>query len=110
MSYTIVFRSRLRPDLDAARYDALGNRMYELAVKMPGFLSAKDFTADDGERVTIVEFDTAEHLAAWREHPEHLPAQAEGRTSFYAAYSIQVCRVERSASFDAATGTWKRSP
>lgn len=92
----IVFRSRLRPGVEEA-YGVRGDEVYELASKMPGLLSAKDFVADDGERLSIVEFDTAEHLAAWREHPEHKVAQQEGRDRWYSEYSIQICTVERSS-------------
>ena len=108
MSYVTVFRSRLRPGVEAD-YGVRGEQIYNLAVQMPGFIAIKDFVAEDGERVAIVEFDTAEHLAAWRDHPEHQRAQAEGRERFYSGYKIQVCRVERSAEYDAATGSWIKS-
>jgi heme-degrading monooxygenase HmoA len=97
--YVTVFRSRLRPGIDAA-YNARGEEIYNLAVTMPGFISIKDFTADDGERVAIVEFESAETLAAWRDHPEHRLAQQQGREHWYSHYSIQVCVVERATSFE----------
>ena len=50
-----VFRSRLKPGL-RDEYVALANRMNELARTMPGYISHKDFYADDGERVAVVEF------------------------------------------------------
>ena len=108
-SYVIVFRSRLRPGVEEA-YGVRGGEIYGLAVDMPGLISAKDFVAEDGERVAIVEFDTAEHLRAWREHVEHKRAQQEGRDRWYASYQIQVCVVERSSAYDAATGAWIRTP
>ena len=107
MSYVIVFRS-LRPGIDA-EYGARADEIFGYAEKMPGFMSAKDFVAEDGERLAVIEFDTAEHLAAWRDHGEHAKAQAEGRAKFYTSYQIQICKVERGARFDAATGEWKRS-
>ena len=51
--------------------------------------------AADGEGVAIVEFESAETLQAWREHPEHRAAQAAGRERLFASYRIQVCSVER---------------
>jgi len=54
----IVFRSRIRPGTEEGLV-ADGTRMYELASAMPGFVSYKDFAAQDGENVTIVEFDTS---------------------------------------------------
>jgi heme-degrading monooxygenase HmoA len=109
MSYMVVFRSRLRPDIDEA-YGRRAGEIYELAVKMPGLISATDFVAEDGERVAIIEFDTEEHLLAWRDHLEHRRAQAEGRERFYASYSLQICKVERSSTFDGATGAWDQRP
>jgi heme-degrading monooxygenase HmoA len=95
----IVFRSRLRPGVDPAPLEPRGARMYELAAAMPGFISYKDFAAADGEAVSIVEFESLETLAAWRNHPEHLEAQRLGREQFFAEYRIQVCSPVRSYRF-----------
>lgn len=76
-----------------------GARMYELACAMPGFVSYKDFAAQDGENVTIVEFDTLEHLAAWRDHPEHKQVQQRGRDVYFSEYRIQVCTTVRDYDF-----------
>ena len=95
----IVFRTRLRPEF-ATELPELGMRMYQLAVGMTGFISYKDFTADDGENVTLVEFDTAEHLAAWRNHPEHVAAQKAGRERYFSWYQIQVCQIQREYEFE----------
>jgi heme-degrading monooxygenase HmoA len=109
MSIVIVFRSRLRPGVDAD-YAVRGDEIYQLALTMPGLISTTDFTAEDGERCAIIEFETAEHLAAWRDHPEHRRAQQQGRDTFYSSYSIQICEVVRGARFDAATGVWSKFP
>lgn len=74
--------------------------MYELATGMPGFISYKDFEAADGESVSIIEFDNAENLAAWRNQPEHQAAQREGKERFFQWYDIQVARIERQYSFN----------
>lgn len=95
----VVFRSRLRPEADLPALEAVGMRMYELASAMPGFLSYKEFTAEDGEFVSIVEFSDAASLLAWRNHPEHQIIQQRGREEFMAEYHIQVCRIEREYSF-----------
>jgi heme-degrading monooxygenase HmoA len=93
-----VFRSRLMSGV-RDDYVALANRMNELAATMPGYISHKGFFAEDGERVTIVEFESEEGMRAWRTHPEHIAAQRKARQTFYAEYSIQVCEVVRSGSF-----------
>lgn len=87
-----VFRSRLRPEA-LEEYGGTADRMAELARAMPGYVEHKAFTADDGERVTVVTFaDRASH-DAWRTHAEHRVAQRRGREAFYASYSLQVADV-----------------
>jgi heme-degrading monooxygenase HmoA len=66
---------------------------------MPGYISHKGFFADDGERVTVVEFESEEAMRAWRMHPEHRAAQKQGRESYYAEYSVQICQVTRESKF-----------
>ena len=93
-----IFRSRLRPGHEAA-YHATAVRMRQLAEQVPGFVAIKTFQADDGERVSIVEFASEESHRAWREHPEHRAAQERGRAEFYSEYRIQVCALERQYQF-----------
>jgi hypothetical protein len=61
--------------------------------------SYKSFASGDGERCSIIEFDSSEHLRAWREHPEHRQAQQLGRERFYAEYSLYVAEPEHEAHF-----------
>jgi len=85
-----VFRSRLKPGL-REDYVALANRMNELARTMPGYISHKDFYANDGERVAVVEFAHEEGQRAWQSNPEHRAAQKLAREKYYTEYHIQVC-------------------
>ena len=87
-----VFRSRLRADAGAEYHD-VAERTLALARTMPGFVDFKAFEADDGERVSVITFATAETQRAWRHHPEHRAAQRLGRERFYETYAIQVCEV-----------------
>jgi heme-degrading monooxygenase HmoA len=94
-----VFRSRLKPGLQD-EYVALVERMNAIASTIPGYISHKGFWADDGERVTIVEFAHEEGQRAWRTHPEHIEAQKLGRLKYYEMYDIKVCSVIHDAHFD----------
>lgn len=94
----VVFRNRLREGVEA-EYGARATQIYELALGMPGLVSSKDFVAEDGQRLTLVEFRSTEELGAWRAHPEHEAAQREGRERFYEEYSIQVCDLVRESRF-----------
>lgn len=87
MAVMTIFRSRLRPGVEAD-YLPLAKRMVELAERAPGFVALKSFEASDGEHVTLVEFETEAHALAWRHHPEHLEAQTLGREKFYQEYEL----------------------
>ena len=65
-----------------------------------GLFSEKRY-ADDGERVTIVEFEHEEGMRAWRTNPEHLAAQRMARQKYYTEYHIQVCTLDRESKFKA---------
>ena len=94
-----VFRSRVMPNVQD-EYGPMSKRMNELAATMPGYIAHKGFVAEDGERVTIVEFESDEAQAAWRKNAEHVEAQRLARTKFYAAYDIKVCRLLHHAKFE----------
>ncbi|WP_321874138.1 antibiotic biosynthesis monooxygenase family protein [Burkholderia ubonensis] len=89
-----VFRSRLNPDAQD-EYKQWASRMSTLAADMPGYISHKGFVAEDGERVTIVEFESEEGMRAWATHPEHVAAKKKGRSVFFTEFRVQVCNVVR---------------
>jgi len=93
-----VFRSRLRPEHEG-EFQALAARMRRIAESMPGFISYKVFAAEDGERCSVIEFESHESLRAWREHPEHREAQRLGRERYYAEYSLHVTDPARESRF-----------
>jgi heme-degrading monooxygenase HmoA len=95
-----VFRSRLRPGV-RDEYVALVDRMNAIARTMPGYISHKGFFADDGERVTIVEFEHEEGMRAWRSNKEHQAAQKLAHEKYYTEYSVQVCTLDRESKFKA---------
>lgn len=103
-----VFRSKLMPDV-REDYVALVDRMVELAGAMPCYISHKGFFAEDGERCTIVEFESEEAQRAWRMNPEHREAQKKAREIYYESYSSQVCEVKRAVKFERES-TSVRSP
>ncbi|HVT19764.1 MAG TPA: antibiotic biosynthesis monooxygenase [Mycobacteriales bacterium] len=93
-----VFRSRLMPDANPA-YAEHANRMSELARTMPGYVDHKGFTAEDGERVTIVTFADRDSHEAWRKQSDHVGAQRAGIASYYETYSLQVATVDKVSAF-----------
>jgi heme-degrading monooxygenase HmoA len=99
-----VFRSRLKPGV-REEYVELVEKIAAIARTMPGYISHKGFFADDGERVTIVEFEHEEGLRAWRMDPEHRAAQKLARTKYYTEYHVQVCKLDRESKFKATEET-----
>ena len=69
-------------------YSSTAERLLTLASAMPGFISFRHYTSDDGEMLAVVEFASAEALASWRDHPDHRKAQQRGSNDFYAEYEI----------------------
>ena len=58
-------------------------KLNDIVPTLPGYVSHKRFTADDGERCTIVEFATKDGHDAWAQHPVHVQAKALGQRKFF---------------------------
>lgn len=96
----VIFRSRMRSD-PGPDYERTAGRMLELARGMPGFVSFQHYEAEDGERVSLIEFESDEALRAWRQHPEHREAQRRGRADWYAWFRLTTCAPLRETVFQA---------
>jgi heme-degrading monooxygenase HmoA len=95
-----VFRSRRR-DSTEATYLEVAEEMESAARASAGFVDFKSFVSEDGERVSLVTFDSPAAHQAWRDDPRHRRAQQRGRDEFYLEYSIQVGLCDH-------TSTWTR--
>jgi heme-degrading monooxygenase HmoA len=90
----VAFRNYLRLEFEAEYWETAG-RMAPLAVAVPGYLSHKVFVAQDGERLTLVEYASQDAVREWSRDPEHIKAKKLGRQRFYSKYKVQVCSVVR---------------
>ncbi len=97
-----VFRSQRRDSAEAA-YLEVAEEMESAARASPGVVDFKSFVAEDGERVSLVTFESLATHQAWRDDPRHRRAQQRGRDEFYLEYSIQVGLCDH-------TSHWARSP
>jgi len=89
-----VFRFRLSEDAaTVAEFLEWGSKLNAIVPTLPGYVSHARFTADDGERCTIVEFADMDGHNAWAQHPVHLQAKALGRRKFFTSYDIKVASV-----------------
>jgi heme-degrading monooxygenase HmoA len=100
--YAVIFTSLRRggPDADAA-YARTAAEMDRLAREQPGFLDIESVRDSAGVGITVSYWASLEAIAAWREHGEHRMAQRAGRTEWYGACAVRVCRVERASMFEA---------
>jgi len=92
--YTVIFTS-IRTPADPSGYEAMAERMLELARQQPGFLGVESARGADGLGITVSYWESEEAIRQWREHTEHLVAQSQGRSEWYARYELRVARVER---------------
>jgi heme-degrading monooxygenase HmoA len=95
----VLIRTTVKPGADLVAYEALNERMLEIVRGIPGFVSVNGYSSPDGDEFGLVRFESLASLRAWREHPEHLVAQARGHAEFYASLKIEVCEVVRSYGF-----------
>ena len=86
--FLTVFRNRKRPDADMAAYAADAARMEALAEGRPGYISIKSYVADDGEVVSISEWESEAAALAWRRNAAHAEVQARGREHYYESYTL----------------------
>jgi len=91
----VIGDPKLRDDAPVNEYDRLGERMYSIVSRLPGFLSVKSFKAADGEELSVFRFASEEALEAWRTHPEHVETMKRGHAEFYASGFLQICKVVR---------------
>ena len=91
--YAVIFSSQRTPGDHG--YDAMAQRMVELAATQPGFLGIESVRDADGFGITVGYFDTLEHIADWKGHAEHREAQARGHREWYQHFELRIARVER---------------
>lgn len=64
----------LMPGMEAEEVKAM-DRLDPILRSMPGFISYKDYSADDGEGIAIARFTTREAMDAWVRQTDHVEIQ-----------------------------------
>jgi heme-degrading monooxygenase HmoA len=94
----ILFRSKLTPTA-GDDYARMADEMDAHARTFPGFVDVRSFTADDGERLTVVWWQDEATLRAWATDARHRVAQATGRREWYEYYQMDVAEIVRVSNF-----------
>jgi heme-degrading monooxygenase HmoA len=98
--YAVIFSSQRTSNKDKgdAGYDAMGERMTQLAKAQPGYLGVESVRGADGFGLTVSYWDSEANIAAWKRNAEHRIAQETGQAAWYAHYETRVAKVERAYS------------
>lgn len=95
--YAVIFRAKIRnPDED---YTRVAERMRELAKNVYGCREFISVTEGD-EEIAISYWESEAQIEAWKHDPEHVQAQALGRSKWYRSYQVQVVEVIRQYTKD----------
>jgi heme-degrading monooxygenase HmoA len=94
--YAVIFSSQ-RTTTEQG-YDAMSERMVELAAQQPGFLGAESARDAQGFGITVSYWQDEASIAAWKRHAEHRIAQETGQSQWYEHYETRVAKVERAYS------------
>ena len=84
--YAVIFTS-VRTTVEAG-YEAMAQRMVELAAQQPGFLGVE--SAREGLGITVSYWRDLESIKAWKANAEHLVAQQTGRSDWYRQYKTRI--------------------
>jgi heme-degrading monooxygenase HmoA len=95
----VLFRSMMTEQA-GEDYKAMAEEMLERARTMPGFVDFKTFRAEDGERLSVIHWESQETLRAWSADLRHVVAQRLGREKWYRYFHLEVAEVSRSYGFD----------
>jgi antibiotic biosynthesis monooxygenase (ABM) superfamily enzyme len=71
---------------------------------MPGFISYKNYVADDGEEIGLIRFDSRESLDAWAHEGVHGQAQAVA-PEFYESFWVQDVETYREYTWERGVHT-----
>jgi antibiotic biosynthesis monooxygenase (ABM) superfamily enzyme len=92
-SVVVLSGVRVRPGM-ADQEEAAGEELTRVMVTLPGFVSAKEYTAADGEVLSVFRFESEEALLRWRDHPTHVAYQAL-TDDYYESFWVQCADVYR---------------
>ena len=99
--YAVIFTAQRSLSGDDI-YDITTDRMVALAKRQRGFLGVESVLGDDGIGITVSYWTDRDAIAGWRQHADHLAAQAIGRQEFYDWYRVRITEVVREHAFMSA--------
>ncbi len=95
----VLFRSRLTAEA-GDDYTAMADEMLARARSMRGFIDFKSFKAADGERLSVIHWESQETMRVWSDDLRHMVAQRLGRERWYDSFHVEVADIVRSYAFE----------
>jgi heme-degrading monooxygenase HmoA len=89
--YAVIFSSHRRKDDNG--YEAMAERMVELADRQPGFLGIESVRENLG--ITVSYWESLDAISNWKKNAAHQEAQRSGREQWYSGFRVRVAKVER---------------
>lgn len=96
--YAVIFSS-VRTEGDHG-YEAMADRMVELARQQDGFLGVESARNEFG--ITVSYWRDLESIKKWKEHSEHQIARENGRKIWYKSFMTRIALVESDYGFNKA--------
>jgi heme-degrading monooxygenase HmoA len=90
----VILRVRIRAGREG-EFEDMVEAAHALALSTRGFLALDRYRSPDGEEALLLEFESHEALADWRDHSDNPATQGDGRDRLFRDYRIQVCDVVR---------------
>lgn len=94
--YAVIFTS-VRNEEDLG-YNAMAEKMLELAAQQPGYLGVESAREELG--ITVSYWKDPESIRQWKANIDHQLAQKTGRDIWYRCYTTRIAKVERDYSFE----------
>jgi heme-degrading monooxygenase HmoA len=100
----VLFSYVMRDGADARAEADATDRMWSIVSEMPGFISYKSYTAEDGETIAVVRFESRGALDAWKYQPDHRATQDRAREEWFEEYWVQASETFREYRFTRTDG------
>lgn len=94
--YAVVFSSELNDNV--SDYNEMSVKMVSLAKEQKGFLGVESARNEVG--ITVSYWESLEAIKRWKQHAEHSIARERGRSEWYKAFKVRICKVEKDYGFE----------
>lgn len=100
--YVAVIFSSKRTSCGDEEYASMSQQMLDAVASQPGFLGVESVRDHEGNGITVSYWTDLDAVRQWAKFPDHLKAQAAGKSGWYSEFEVRICQVKKSWN-------WKKS-